>query len=136
MCLLTRDNLPRLTIKPIKVYKVVRVNSDGFYGVFMHEHKFSEINTENIFPLSSLWCPGYYNHVNDGYIHSYLNRNHAELMSLSFDVPFNSTVIECIIPRFTFYFKGTNGDICSKKLIIPNYDEVFNSESYKLRNIK
>ena len=139
MCLITNNKFPKITTKPIKVYKIVEVCSDKFRSCFISGHDLFEINTEPIFPLMSS-DDTYYDYseydtprkiVKRGYIHSFTNPDKA-IRLLNYNMLISGfkeySVIECIIPRFTFYFIGNNEDICSKELIIPNYDEVLKRE--------
>lgn len=133
MCLFSNNRLPRLTTEDIKVYKVVKVTKDGFISPY-RLYKLSENNTEKLFPLVSN-SEGI---VNGGYIHSFTDQDKAidtkDRLMRRYEIYGEVyTTIECIIPKHTIYFNGNRSDICSKRLIIPNYDRILRNKLKKSR---
>lgn len=120
MCLIKKSKIPRIALKDITVYKSVDNQYGKLYTIITEDlvelgktykgiFRKSEFNQDFLNPrtlLSSLFSK----YVTTGYIHSYisLKRSIAEWRY--------NTIVECIIPRGTLYFIGTNNEIASRKL--------------------
>lgn len=109
MCLLTTWKFPRITLKDKVVYKVLLEGPDLHSPCRLEWYELNKVYRE---PLKSLFgdkatC---YKMLGKYWRHSYLSNNRV--------IRFRGTVYKAIIPRFTFYYKGIDGDICSKKIKI------------------
>lgn len=49
--------------------------------------------------------------IHGGMIHAYTNLESSK-------APWPLATFKCIIPKGTLYYKGTSGDICSKKMLV------------------
>lgn len=56
--------------------------------------------------------------ISQGMIHAYQDVERARRAMERFPLWAPLEIYECIIPKGTLYFKGLDGDICSKKLLI------------------
>lgn len=113
MCLITPWKFPRITLKDKVVYKVLLEGPDLHSPCRLERYKLNKVYRE---PLKSLFgnkvyidtiC---YKMLGKYWRHSYLSNNHV--------IRDIGTMYKAIIPRFTFYYKGIDGEICSKKLKI------------------
>lgn len=128
MCLLSKNRLPRIAWKPIKVYKIVYFENSTYYTPYYYyklKHK-NLINVSNtllniIFNIKRL---KYYEYsdcykVNNGFFHSFYDKIEAlyKRKCIAYrDWTKDYTVIECTIPKFSLYYIGVKGDICSNRL--------------------
>lgn len=141
MCLYSLSRFPKFTFKPIRVYKVVTIDtySNSVYTPFK-KYKLKRKNVTKSF-IQILYgifinllkhpkqTPIY--EIKEGYFHSY-NDSLGSVKSLEYignlckrDILYNGCVItEAYIPRFSFYytdsFGGPTKEICSNKLNIGN----------------
>lgn len=111
MCLLTHWKFPRITLKDKVVYKVLLEGPVLRSPCRFERYELNKVYKE---PLEQLFGDEIYiericyKMLGKYWRHSYLSTNHAMYLK--------GTVYKAIIPRFTFYYKGTDGEICSKKL--------------------
>lgn len=128
MCLYSKNRFPRIAWKPIKVYKIVNFEDGDYYTPYYHyklKHK-NLINILNtllnvILKIKKVYYWDYPDscEVNGGFFHSFHSKAIAinKINSSEFYNPLiNHTLIECIIPKFSLYYKGEFGDICSNRL--------------------
>lgn len=116
MCLTSNHFLPKFTLKPIKVYKILFIedHSSKFVSpVADFEYELGkEYHADRSFKR---WLTKY---KDKGFIHSYRALSIAEDRYKWYIS--SKVLVECEIPRFSFYYDGKNGDICSTKLRITN----------------
>lgn len=129
MCLYSKNRLPRIAWKPIKVYKLVQFEN-GIYFTLFYYYKLKHKNLVSIFNtllsiIFNIKKPRYRGYsdlyeVNNGFFHSfYTKRVVDKINNLKSRYPeINYTLIECTIPKFSLYYKGELGDICSNRLNI------------------
>lgn len=112
MCLCTNWIIPRITLRPIKCYKIVVKLHDEVFTLAVG-YKLKKYNKEKLFPLISRKGKAY-REVTKGYFHAYTDIEYADPEGfLNKDC-----IVECIIPRFSLYFiDAYNMEICSKRLI-------------------
>lgn len=125
MCLLVDENkhllgTSKVNLKPIIVYKIIMKTKTGFKTPFRY-YPVDFIKNECVLK-SKLIKDGY---IVDNGIHAYrsLDRAVSEMENLkwfSFNCSF--IVFKAIIPKFSNYYIGCDGDIVSNKMIIT--DEV------------
>ena len=137
MCLYTKQRCAKVSDKPIKCYKVLRVDTLGrvvtpyqevevqptvIWGnaLFRPENPlninfFDNSDTQEIFP------------INEGFVHAYKDIDAAARVTYNWKS--RIVIYECEIPAGTEYFEGTNRDICAhaikfvKKIIDKDYRE-------------
>ena len=118
MCLLTKQRWPKIAWRPITTYKVVyspdrlqpfltlfqcspirigRTYKETLRNIFENRKKLST-NYEMSFGLHS-------------HIEEYLSRGIANCYRY-----YGAMVVECVIPRFSLYWIGSDNDIVSNKL--------------------
>lgn len=121
MCLIVNKNKHllgtfKVNLKPIIVYKIIRKTIDGFETPFRY-YPIDFVENKCVFK-SKLIKDG---HIVDKGIHAYRSLNTAvdacERMRFLWSRD-NYIVFKAIIPRFSNYYIGCNGDIVSNKMII------------------
>ena len=122
MCLIANWSFPRLSLKPILCYKIVRiVEHNKLMGIQQKDYKYNidKLNKCSLFPIRGkiIHTNLLYNQViEDGYFHFMDNMSSIKFLH-SFAHDDKSIVIKkCIIPRFTLYYKGCyDKDIAAKR---------------------
>ena len=120
MCLVKIHKLPRISWKPIVCYKVLKKRGDNYLTPCVdylitkdREIIKGEENFFKGFKYKSIYGWG---------VHAFTNRfdafRTARFFCMIDQVIGGHIVVECIIPRFTFYFEGKNNEICARKMII------------------
>lgn len=116
MCTFVADCELKTAEEDIKVYKVIRVKSDGFYAPYQGmKYASNEITSEHSLELVPF---GMTSLINEG-IHSY-----AHLEDACDYLPWDFIIVEATIPKDTKYYKGFErlnhkGEVyVSEKLII------------------
>lgn len=109
MCLLKKHFFPKYAFKDITVFKRVIKSSNIYYTPY--QLCYIEIgetysSSENIF--NSIFK--YY--IEGEGIHSYISLNSAKFH----DIAPNEIIVECIIPKGSWYYLGEFDDIASNKL--------------------
>lgn len=120
MCLVKIHKFPRISWKPITCYKVLQRRKNNYVTPCVNYSitKDREVikGYENFF--NGLKCKT----IHGWGVHAFTNMFDALQMAQYFcridQVIGGHVVVKCIIPRFTFYFKGKNNEICSRKMII------------------
>lgn len=110
MCLLSKTEKPYIAKEDMVVYKVtikVWKTYYSFFRDFPYNLNASYEETEE----GEIKKGEEFYHIGKGWIHSYQNTE-----VLSFFKCCN--ILKCIVPKGTLYYVGTDGDICSKRLII------------------
>ena len=120
MCLVKIHKFPRISWKPITCYKVLRRQKGNYMTPCVdylitkdkevikgNENFFKGLKDKDIFGWG---------------VHAYTNiftaMNTAQYFCMCDLIIGGHVVVKCTIPRFTFYFKGTNDEICARKMII------------------
>lgn len=116
MCLLTTDRFPKIAWKPIPVYKRLVHISEGYrtpyrmvsveLGSTLRADHFSPIATKCWDPTGNIKRYGI-----EHAIHAYWDIDVAKG-----NVFYGETLVEAVIPRFSFYWANLRGDICSNRL--------------------
>lgn len=120
MCLQTYWRLPRITLKPIMAYKVVQISSSHeLVAPCRKPYRYDTdgLNSCPLFPIKGERCTfiGYVQNIEEGYFHLWKDKDTAETMVFVSNYDKSYIIKKCIIPRFTLYYKGINGDIAAKK---------------------
>ena len=121
MCLITNWSFPRLSLKPILCYKIVRVvEHNKLVGIHQKDYKYNtnKLNKCSLFPIRGKIVHNnllYRQVIEDGYFH-FMDSLFSIMYLCSFVHNDKSIVIKkCIIPRFTLYYKGIYNDIAAKR---------------------
>lgn len=126
MCLIVDENkhllgTSKVNLKPIVVYKIIMKTKTGFKTPFRY---YPVDFIKNEYVLKSKLIKN--NHIVDEGIHAY--RSLKTAVAYAYDISMNSwiranyIVFKAIIPKFSNYYIGCDGDIVSNKMIIT--DEV------------
>ena len=112
MCLDTKWRFPRISFKPIIVYKVLQKNNMSPYYDFDYTPYIDSktVCKDNIRVEKDR--KGGHTCINGGYIHAYQNVTSAKALH------FHKVIHKCIIPPFTRYYKSISAfnTICSKRI--------------------
>lgn len=121
MCLITNWILPRLSLKPILCYKIVRVvEHNKLMGIHQKDYKYNidKLNKCSLFPIRGKIIHNnllYRQVIEGGYFH-FMDSVFSIMCMCSFAHNDKSIVIKkCVIPRFTLYYKGIYNDIAAKR---------------------
>lgn len=121
MCLITNWSFPRLSLKPILCYKIVKVVAHNkLMGIQQKDYKYNtdKLNKCSLFPIRGKIVHNnllYRQVIEGGYFH-FMNSMFSIMCLYSFAHNDKSIVIKkCIIPRFTLYYKGIYNDIAAKR---------------------
>lgn len=121
MCLSKKSLLPRITIKPVKVYKVFYSFNGNLFTPFIQYKVINKTIKAKKFDIPEIfwedritWCG----------VHAFRNLVTAERAARSWITravdsklcPF--VVCECVIPPFTLYWNGKEGDIAARRINI------------------
>ena len=120
MCLVKIHKFPRISWKPIICYKVLKVHKGNYMtpcvDYFISRDREVIKGNENFFEgLKDIKICGWGVHA---FTNMYNAMNMANYFCMIDQRIGGHVVVKCIIPRFTFYFKGKNNEICSRKMII------------------
>ena len=123
MCLISDWSFPRLSLKPILCYKIVRVvEHNKLMGIHQKDYKYNtnKLNKCSLFPIRGKIVHNnllYRQVIEGGYFHFMDNMFSIKFLRIFFAHDDESIVIKkCIIPRFTLYYKGCCGaDIVAKR---------------------
>lgn len=121
MCLISNWSFPRLSLKPILCYKIVRVvEHNKLMGIQQKDYKYNtdKLNKCSLFPIRGKIVHNnllYRQVIEGGYFH-FMNSMFSIMCLYSFAHNDKSIVIKkCVIPRFTLYYKGIYNDIAAKR---------------------
>ena len=109
MCLVKIHKFPRISWKPIICYKVLQKRNNDYITPCVG---YLIIKDREVIKGSESFFKGLkYKRINSWGVHAFTNRFDAFQMAAqyfcSYDQLFGGhVVVKCIIPRFTFYFKG------------------------------
>lgn len=126
MCLITKQICPIRARKDIVVYKNFEESTVGkHYYMFTsvrcirikrpEKGKYIIMDDTRLNIESAKHYPQCYTSIYGGMIHSYVS---LDIAKSRHQICFKIMTFKCIIPKGTLYYKGINGDICSKKLLI------------------
>lgn len=116
MCLRTKQRLPKIAWKPITTYKIIYSRDSLLFTLFrgfpIQIGNTYEETLRNIFKSRRwLFCSHYSMNKR---LHSFTSKYFATTVAQNNKC--NRIVVECVIPRFSFYWIGNNYDIVSNKL--------------------
>lgn len=117
MCLIKLHRFPKISFKPVKVYKVFYKEEDGgYYTPYLFEGPLKigdSINAKcNIF--INFYRIFFGKFIDKEGVHAFTSKTIAIER-----FPFTrAVVLECIIPRFTLYWYGEEGEIAARKIQI------------------
>lgn len=121
MCLISNWSFPRLSLKPILCYKIVKVVAHNkLMGIQQKDYKYNtdKLNKCSLFPIRGKIVHNnllYRQVIEGGYFH-FMDSVFSIMCLRSFAHNDKSIVIKkCIIPRFTLYYKGIYNDIAAKR---------------------
>ena len=123
MCLITNSSFPRLSLKPILCYKIVRVvEHNKLMGIHQKAYKYNtnKLNKCSLFPIRGKIVHNnllYTQVIEGGYFH-FMDSLFSIKSYLYFFAHNDKSIVikKCIIPRFTLYYKGYCGnDIAAKR---------------------
>lgn len=110
MCLYKKCIFPRIALTNKKVYKGVNKREGIYKTPFRNNHVRLNETYEGVFIEDNILSSMFSKIIEDGYIHCYKDIDSAKSSW------FCNTIIECEIPRWTLYWKGTEGEIATRKL--------------------
>lgn len=116
MCLIKIDLLPRITLKPKKVYKLLcrkfLINSHEYQLITPFTNRPVELGKsyDGKFSNTTFSESLFNRYITDGYIHCF-----KDIKSARESFVFGK-LIECVIPIGTLYWRGNNGEIATRKL--------------------
>ena len=117
MCLIKLRKFPKISFKPIKVYKVFYEQEDGYYTPYLFKGPLKTGDTIkskcNIF--RSFYRIFFGECIDKEAVHAFTTKTFAEAKFRNFS---KTAILECIIPRFTLYWYGTEGEIAARKIQI------------------
>lgn len=115
MCLISNWSFPRLSLKPILCYKIVRVvEHNKLMGIQQKDYKYNidKLNKCSLFPIRGKIVHDnllYRQVIEGGYFHFMDSMSSIKLCLYYLAYNDKSIVIKkCIIPRFTLYYKSCN----------------------------
>ena len=117
MCLIKLHRFPKISFKPVKVYKVFyNYEGDGYYTPYLFEGPLKTGDTIkakcNIF--TNFYRIFFGEFIDKEVVHAFISKTIAIER-----FPFTrAVVLECIIPKFTLYWYGTEGEIAARKMEI------------------
>ena len=123
MCLTTKQKWPKIAWKPITTYKVVYGYKDYYKTMYQNANiQIGKTYRESVYNI--LQNRKYSLHIDEGKkyydfhedLHSVTEKNAAKSIAKHYYVLYLTEVVECTIPRFSFYWIGNDGDIVSNKL--------------------
>lgn len=117
MCLVKSSIIPRITLKPKIVYKVLYKDKGNYYTPFMDcKVELNKLYIGEFFG-NGLITFLFSKYIDSGFIHSYDSIDSAinNFIDASNDDS-SAIIIKCEIPRFTLYYKGHCREIASRKL--------------------
>ena len=123
MCLITNWSFPRLSLKPILCYKIVRVvEHNKLVGIHQKDYKYNtnKLNKCSLFPIRGKIVHNnllYRQVIEGGYFH-FMDSLFSIKSHLYFFAHNDKSIVikKCIIPRFTLYYKGCwDNDIAAKR---------------------
>lgn len=113
MCLISNWSFPRLSLKPILCYKIVRVvEHNKLMGIQQKDYKYNidKLNKCSLFPIRGKIVHDnllYRQVIEGGYFHFMDSMSSIKLGLYYLAYNDKSIVIKkCIIPRFTLYYKS------------------------------
>lgn len=118
MCLFVTHFFPKISFKPIKVYKVVIEDLNGKIKTPYQGSKLLK-RAKGIFFL-----PEKHNNdfiINKGMIHAFRLKEEAKSFEMGYFMLYYNSIkgiktITAYIPPFTRYYIGEKGDICAKRM--------------------
>jgi len=119
MCLYKLSQIPRIALKPKTVYKIVIKRGEEYHTFYTsHKVELDKLYTGK-FRDDELLTFLFDSTIHSGFIHSY--KNDKEFIEEVFQEYIEKTyvniaLIKCEIPKFTLYYKGSCGDLASRKL--------------------
>lgn len=123
MCLTTRQKYPKIAWKPITVYKVIYGYPNKYRTLYQcmpidigetyRESAHHILENRTCFRCSDTGKK-YYNFYEG--LHSVKDRSTALVIANCYKILYPVQIVECTIPRFSFYWIGDKGDIVSNKL--------------------
>lgn len=113
MCLVSNWSFPRLSLKPILCYKIVRVvEHNKLMGIQQKDYKYNidKLNKCSLFPIRGKIVHNnllYRQVIEGGYFH-FMDSMSSIKLCLPFFAHNNKSIVikKCIIPRFTLYYKS------------------------------
>ena len=122
MCLTTKQKWPKITWKPITVYKVIYGYPNNYRTLYQRMPiDIGETYRESVYNilknrkyLLKIEEKGYYE-FNEG-LHSVKDMIPALTIADYYKVLYPVQIVECTIPRFSLYWIGIDNDIVSNKL--------------------
>lgn len=119
MCLFKVSKIPKITLKPKTVYKIVSKSYNNEYYTYFMEDKVNLGKTYSgkFFKLD-VFSFLFSKYIDSGFIHSYSERNNLELTILEYKEQTSQklSLIKCTIPRFTLYYEGYADEVASRRL--------------------
>lgn len=123
MCLTTNQKWPKIAWKPITVYKVIYGYPNNYRTLYQSMPiDIGETYIESVHNILKnriyFRCLDTYKKYYNFYVglHSVKDRITALAIADYYEVLSPVQIVECIIPRFSFYWIGNDNDIVSNKL--------------------
>ena len=117
MCLIKLRKFPKISFKPIKVYKVFYEQENGYYTPYVFT---GPLKTGDTIKAKCNIFGGFYRIffgecIDTEGVHAFTSKIFAEAKFRNFS---KTAILECIIPRFTLYWYGSEGEIAARKIKI------------------
>lgn len=110
MCLHKKHIFPRIALANKKVYKGVVKRMDVYKTPFQDKCVSLGKTYKGIFKENDIITSMFSSVIEGGYIHCFDNITSAK------EAWFCDIIIECEIPKWTLYWRGTDGEIATRKL--------------------
>lgn len=119
MCLFKKSIIPKITLKPKTVYKIVSKSYNNEYYTYFIGDKVNLGKTyTGKFTKLEAFSFLFKKYIDSGFIHSY--SENIDLEFTIFEYKEQTTeklaLIKCEIPRFTLYYNGYGDEIASRRL--------------------
>lgn len=119
MCLLKKSIIPKITLKPKTVYKIInKTYNNEYYTHFTGDKVNLEKTYSGKFFKLDVFSFLFSKYIDSGFIHSYSEKNNLELTILEYKEQTTEKLIlvKCEIPKFTLYYEGYGDEIASRRL--------------------
>ena len=116
MCLFKTHDEPRIAPDDIEVWKVLTDDGLSPYLDYPYQIGMNKPTEQSVVPV-----PVEQSQITVGYLHSYRNKETAELNAFKYTriIGVEHVVHRMLIPKGTAYYEGNNGDVCSECLYWP-----------------
>ena len=127
MCLIKKRRLPKISRKPITVYKIIE-RYNNFYMTPVREEYINLNSTLKAKDTSiyEMYCSSV---IKGCGVHAYINLEKAQEVMETYYRRFHYIILKCVIPPNTYFWEGKGGDIAARELEISNVSISISYES-------